>query len=77
MKVREHRFYTCPSDCDDPHCNFCRGGLAYCEVCKKGEADLEELCPGPPKGPPLRLGDAGSNPAETDRPSSQMDDAET
>lgn len=43
----DHVFYECPPDCDDEHCNYCRGGLAFCTVCKQAEVELELTCPGP------------------------------
>jgi hypothetical protein len=46
----KHVFYKCDGiKCRDTHCVYCEGGLAYCTVCKKGEAELETECPGPPK----------------------------
>jgi hypothetical protein len=43
----EHLWYKCPQPCTKQHCVYCDGGLAYCIICKKGEADLEPECPGP------------------------------
>jgi hypothetical protein len=44
----EHVFYECDGiSCRDRgHCVYCEGGLAYCTVCKKGEGELEKICPG-------------------------------
>lgn len=38
-----------PEDCDcgknpDFQCPVCDGGLAFCVVCRKGEAELDEPC---------------------------------
>lgn len=46
--MTEHRYYKCPPDCDLPHCPYCMGGLAYCIVCRAGEAELPSECPGRP-----------------------------
>ena len=44
----EHTWYKCDGiKCRDTHCVYCDGGLSYCVVCKKGEAELEPTCPGP------------------------------
>lgn len=47
----KHNFYVCDGvSCQDKgHCVYCDGGLAYCTVCKKGEGELDQQCPGPPK----------------------------
>ena len=42
-----HTFYEC-TNCDNPRCNFCEGGLAYCTVCKGAEGSLPTECPGEP-----------------------------
>jgi len=47
-----HVFYQCPNTCDG--CVYCLGGLAFCTVCKEGEAGLEKVCPGPPRPEPER-----------------------
>ena len=44
--MSKHTYYTCPPDCDEPHCNYCLGGLAYCTVCKGAEGTLPTECPG-------------------------------
>lgn len=44
---RKHVFYECEPCCDDAYCQYCIGGLSYCTVCKKGEVELEPICPGP------------------------------
>lgn len=46
--MSEHFFYKCPPGCEKPHCQFCHGGLAFCEVCKCGEGELPTECPGRP-----------------------------
>jgi hypothetical protein len=38
----DHRFHKC----NETDCSICRGGLAYCDVCKRGESELEGECPG-------------------------------
>lgn len=49
-EIRKHDYYKCPDPC--PHhyegrsCVYCDGGLAFCNICKKGEAELEDECPG-------------------------------
>ena len=43
-----HEFYECPQPCDRLHCQFCEGGLAFCEKCKCGEGTLPSQCPGEP-----------------------------
>ena len=40
---RQHIYHKC----DDEDCQLCRGGLAYCVVCREGEAGLADVCPGP------------------------------
>jgi hypothetical protein len=45
--ARRHVWYVCPSNCDDPSCNFCRGGLSMCVTCGQAEGDLQPTCPGP------------------------------
>lgn len=35
-------------NCENPHCNICVGGLAFCTVCKGAEASLPTECPGRP-----------------------------
>ena len=53
IKPKDHIYHKCPDPCPLQHtgltCQYCDGGLAFCTVCKKGEADLEPTCPGPPK----------------------------
>lgn len=44
VNVTEHKLFVCPDNCDG--CHFCIGGLACCTVCKQGEVELEEYCPG-------------------------------
>lgn len=44
--ISGHVYYACPPNCDKPHCQYCQGGLAYCVICKEGEAGLAEICPG-------------------------------
>lgn len=39
-----HTWYECSNDCTG--CEFCLGGLAWCTVCKAGEAELPRHCPG-------------------------------
>lgn len=46
--MTEHFFYKCPPGCEKPHCNYCEGGLAFCEVCKCAEGSLPTECPGKP-----------------------------
>ena len=41
-----HTFYECPLDCDNPYCNYCRGGLAFCTVCDGAEGSLTTNCCG-------------------------------
>jgi len=41
-----HKFYECDPPCPGI-CAYCTGGLAFCTVCRKAEAELEENCPGP------------------------------
>lgn len=48
VSEREHVWFKCEQPCERPHCPYCDGGLAYCVVCKKGEAELEKTCPGTP-----------------------------
>ncbi len=52
--MAEHKLMT-PAECDcpgTPYCPICDGGLAYCMVCKKAEAELDDWpeCPGEPGG---------------------------
>lgn len=42
----DHQLHTCPPDCDKEFCNYCRGGLSLCDVCKGAEATLPTDCPG-------------------------------
>ena len=42
----KHTWYKCPTNCDNPHCNFCRGGLGLCTVCNCAEGTLPTDCPG-------------------------------
>lgn len=42
----EHIWFKCEQPCEKQHCVYCDGGLAYCVICKKGEAELEPRCPG-------------------------------
>ena len=46
--MSEHFFYKCPPGCEKPHCPYCEGGLAFCEVCKCAEGELPTECPGRP-----------------------------
>lgn len=39
-----HKLHTCARDCEG--CVYCRGGLAFCDVCKGAEAQLPTECPG-------------------------------
>jgi hypothetical protein len=45
---RDHVWFKCEQPCETPYCVYCEGGLAYCVVCKQGEAELEPRCPGAP-----------------------------
>lgn len=36
------------TNCEDPHCPICDGGLVFCTVCKAGECELTTDCPGKP-----------------------------
>ena len=46
---RVHRYFKCDGiRCRDTHCVYCEGGLAFCVVCKQGEGELEQYCPGSP-----------------------------
>lgn len=45
--MTSHTFYKY-TDCENPHCNFCVGGLAYCTVCEGAEGLLPTECPGEP-----------------------------
>ena len=42
--MSDHVWYICPPDCGG--CQYCLGGLAFCIVCRKGEGELEDDCPG-------------------------------
>lgn len=51
MNVKEkdlhgHIEYKCPPNCDNEHCNFCRGGLFQCTRCNGAEGSLPFECPG-------------------------------
>jgi hypothetical protein len=46
---RDHVWFKCEQPCETPYCVYCEGGLAYCVVCKQGEAELEPRCPGQPE----------------------------
>lgn len=35
-------------ECRSETCQVCRGGLAYCNVCRGAEASLPSECPGRP-----------------------------
>lgn len=39
-----HNYHVCSSTCDG--CQFCEGGLAFCTICRGGEASLPAECPG-------------------------------
>lgn len=41
----KHFLHTC-EDKECLGCNYCRGGLAFCRVCKGAEASLPTDCPG-------------------------------
>jgi hypothetical protein len=43
---QRHILYECPPGCENPHCNYCMGGLESCVVCGQAEAELEASCPG-------------------------------
>lgn len=45
-KRRSHVLHKCAADCAG--CMYCRGGLAFCDVCKGGEGDLPTDCPSEP-----------------------------
>ena len=48
-------FHDCVEPCDNPgSCQWCDGGLAFCVVCKEGEAGLANVCPGPKLEPDHR-----------------------
>lgn len=53
IKWPKHVLYACPPGCDRPECPFCRGGLAFCTVCKGAEASLPTDCPGEKMGAKL------------------------
>lgn len=40
------------TDCQDPHCNYCEGGLFTCDVCGLSEGELTTHCPGVRVGHP-------------------------
>lgn len=42
--MAKHKLHKCGPDCEG--CMFCDGGLALCEVCRGGEAELPTECPG-------------------------------
>lgn len=42
----DHVLYKCPPGCRKTFCNYCDGGLAFCTVCKGGESQLPQECPG-------------------------------
>jgi len=47
--ITPHTLHDCQRDGCSPTpetCNFCRGGLAYCNVCGGGEGSLPTDCPG-------------------------------
>ncbi len=47
--MAEHVLYLCPPGKhheDLRYCQYCDGGLAFCTVCKGGEAELPHECPG-------------------------------
>lgn len=47
--MRDHRYHGFENHEDerlDETCYICNGGLAVCEVCKAGECELPEECPG-------------------------------
>lgn len=46
--MSKHQFYKCDGSCEERHCKFCDGGLAFCTVCKGAEGDLPIDCPGRP-----------------------------
>jgi hypothetical protein len=50
--MTDHRWFKCEQPCEKQHCVYCEGGLAFCVVCKKGEAELEPTCPGRPDEQP-------------------------
>lgn len=67
-EIRQHVWYKCPpgkcpGDEDVPRsCQYCDGGLAFCTVCKKGEGELEDSCPGPSDGEIYSLASFGNDP---------------
>ena len=42
-----HTYYKCDPCKNEGQCQFCDGGLLLCTVCKQGESELTESCPGP------------------------------
>ena len=44
--MRGHKYFKC--DCNEVHCQYCDGGLAFCTVCKGGEGSLTTECCGRP-----------------------------
>lgn len=42
--MTEHNYYECK--CGNYGCQFCDGGLGYCEVCHGFEGSLSSECPG-------------------------------
>lgn len=48
--MRAHKYYKCPGTCEYG-CQFCDGGLGFCEVCNGFEGTLPSECPGTPMKP--------------------------
>lgn len=46
----EHQWHKCKQPCETPHCVYCEGGLARCDVCGQAEVELERFCPGARNG---------------------------
>lgn len=42
----KHSYYECSPECDDSCCQFCRGGLGLCTICKGFEGTLTIDCCG-------------------------------
>lgn len=44
----KHTPFKCPSNCENPYCNYCVGGLVTCTVCGGSESELTTDCCGYP-----------------------------
>lgn len=56
-QFRKHE-YVVHTNCADPYCGICLGGLKLCSVCGQAEGELEPECPGKRSSQKLRGSDS-------------------